>query len=262
LKYDFTYVVYIYSALYLYGANVYGIGLLVRRAFQPHNIYRAQFLTITTGFLITLFLSFFALANIRIAPQRDITPFAFAIGNLVVAWGLFRYRLFDIIPIARERIVENMIDPVIVLDLRNRVVDINHAALAMIGKSSSEVVGRSSKEAFAKWPFVVEMLDNPHEQRREVSTKSKGDMYFFDISISPILNQRNELLGRIVVARDITRHKNLEMNYRSLSEELEQRIHERTDELRQVAERYRAVVENQTEFIQRWKPDRTITFIN
>ena len=262
LQYDYTYVVYIFALVYVYGANLYGISLLVRRAFQPHNLYRIQYLIVAAGFFIPLIISFFALANIRIAPQRDASPFSLAIGNLIVAWGLFRYGLFDIAPIARERIVENMSDPVIVLDPRNRIVDINRAALTLIGKNSKEVIGRASNVAFAKWAFVVELLNHPAEQRREVSATSQGKALFFDINISHILNGRGELIGRIIVAHDITELKTLEMNYRTLSEELEKRVHERTEELHNSAERYRAVVEHQTEFIVRWKPDGTRTFVN
>src|SRR5215207_6236392 len=262
LKYDFTYVVYLYSLLYIYGANLYGISLLSRRAFQPHNLYRPQYLIIIAGFLVPMILSLFSLANIRIAPQRDVAPFALAIGNLIVAWGLFRYGLFDIVPIAREQIVENISDPVIVLDPRNRIVDINRAALTLISKKRREIIGRDSNIAFEKWPFVVELLNDRAEQKREVSAISNDRTLFFDISISHILDRSRELIGRVIVARDITELKTLQVNYQTLSQELDQRVRERTEELRNSAERYRAVVENQTEFIVRWKPDGTRTFVN
>ena len=262
LKYDFTYVVYLYSLLYIYGINIFGLSLLTRRAVQPHNLYRAQYLIIIAGFLIPLLLSLFSLADISIAPQRDISPFALAIGNLIVAWGLFRYGLFDIAPIAREQIVENISDPVIVLDPRNRIVDINRAALNLIGKKSTEIIGFDSDIAFAKWPFVVELLKDPSEQRKEVAAPGKGRTLFFDLSISYILDRNRELIGRIIVARDITELKTLQVNFQALSEELDQRVRERTKELHNSAERYRAVVENQTEFIVRWKPDGTRTFVN
>jgi PAS domain S-box-containing protein len=262
LQYDFTFVVYIYALVYVYGANLYGLSLLVRRAFQSYNLHRLQYLTIIAGFLIPLLLSFFSLANIRIAPQRDITPFSLAIGNLVIAWGLFRYGLFDIVPIAREYIVENMRDPVIVLDAKNRVVDMNQTALKILGKNASEVIGRPSREVFAKWPDIVSELDYLDVEQREISIHEAGDIFFYDINISSIYSNRRQLMGRIVVARDVTKHKTLESGYRLLSQELEQRVRERTEELRHSAERYRAVVENQTEFIVRWKPDGTRTFVN
>ena len=262
LQYDFTFVVYIYAFVYVYGANLYGLGLLIKRASQPYNLHRLQYLTIIAGFLIPVLLSLFSLANIKIAPQRDIAPFSLAIGNMIVAWGLFRYRLFDLIPIARDHIVENMKDPVIVLDSKNRVVDMNQAALKILGKNYAQVVGRPSSEVFASWPVIVSELEYLDVEQREISIREGGDTFFFDVNISSIYSNRQQLIGRIIVARDVTKYKTLESGYRLLSEELEQRVRERTEELRHSAERYRAVVENQTEFIVQWKPDGTRTFVN
>jgi PAS domain S-box-containing protein len=261
LEYEFTYVVYLY-ALYLYTATFYGIGLLIRRIIQPHNFYRSQLATIAIGFLIPVVLSMFSLLGIRISAQRDVFPFSTAIGNLIVAIGLFRFRLFDLIPIAREHIIENIKDPIMVLDAKNRLVDMNQAALKLLGKTLSEVIGRPSSEVFARWPVIVSELEYLDVEQREISVREGGDTFFFDVNISSIYSNRHQLIGRIVVARDVTKYKTLESGYRLLSGELEQRVRERTEELRHSAERYRAVVENQTEFIVRWKPDGTRTFVN
>src|SRR5574341_1396230 len=102
LGHDFSLIAFIYVLFYIYGANFYGIGLLIRRAFQPHHLYLLQYLVIAVGLLMPLVFSFLALADIKIAPQRDIAPFTIAVGNLIVAWGLFRHGLFDIAPVARE----------------------------------------------------------------------------------------------------------------------------------------------------------------
>ena len=141
-------------------------------------------------------------------------------------------------------------------------MDLNNAALSILDKPNTEVIGRPTSTVFAKWPVIVELLENHDEQRREVSAKGSVDTFFFDISISPIVNRDMEPIGRILVARDITRLKTLEISYRLLSEELEQRVEQRTNELRESAERYRAVVEKQTEFIVRWRPDGQRTFVN
>jgi PAS domain S-box-containing protein len=262
LQYDVSLVVFIYTLFYVYGAQFYGIGLLIRRIFQPHNVYRLQYSILTAGFLIPLLFSFVALADIRIAPQRDAAPFAVTIGSLIAAWGVFRYGRLDIASIAHKRMIENTSDPVIVLDSMNRIVDVNKAASRMIGKQASEAVGRSFSELFTQWPTVIELLNHPSEGRREVSTKNGENILFFEISILPIFNDRRKLLGRTIVARDLTRHKILQANYRKLSVEFEQRIRERTEELRKNAERYRTVVENETGFIVRWKPDGTRVFVN
>ena len=262
LEYNFTPIIYLYSIFYIYGTNFFGIGLLIQRAIQAHNIHRSQYWAIAIGFSIPLVLSFFTLADIRITPLRDIAPITLAIGNLVVAWGLFRYRLFDVVPIAREHIVENMVDPVLVLDNNNRILDINKAAVDLLGRKPSEVIDRHSKDIFAEWPVIVDALDNFDVDRREIAVANVDDTFFYDLNISAIQNDDGQTIGRIIVARDVTRHKTLEAGYRMLSSELENRVQERTEELRASAERYKAVVENQTEFIVRWRPDRTRTFVN
>ena len=262
LQYDFTSLVYLFTVLYVYGTNFYGIGLLIKRAVQKHNPYRNQYWVIAMGFLIPLILSFFTLASIRITPQRDISPFSLAVGNMIVAWGLFRYGLFDIVPIAREHIVENIKDPVFVLDAKNRVVDVNQAALKMVRMETSQVVGRYLREVFAKWPVIVSELEYLDVERREIAIQEGGDTFYFDINISSIYSNRRQLIGRIIAARDITRYKTLESGYRLLSGELEKRVRERTEELRHSVELYRTVVENQTEFIVRWKANGVRTFVN
>ncbi len=261
LTYDFTWVVYGF-ALYGYVILFWGTGILARRLFRLHDLYRAQTAIVIVGFLIPLVGTIFSLLEIPIAPQRDATPFTAAVGNLIIAWGLFRYGLFDLVPIARERVLENMADQIIVLDVSDRVIDINPAALGVLVKKSSEVIGKPSSMVFSQWSDLVEQFRDINDIRTEVKTVVSGQPVYYDLKISPIYDQRKQLVGRVVVAHDITKRKTLEDGYRKLSEELEKRVQERTEELRKSVERYRAVVENQTEFIVRWKPDGTRTFVN
>jgi len=260
LEYTFTILIYIYS-LYIYSSTFYGIGLLLRRALERKNPNRIQFGITALGFLIPVALSILSLFDIKITPQRDSTPLTFATGNLIVAIGLFRYHIFNIIPIAREWVMENMTDPVFVLDVQNNIVDFNIEALALMGGKTGDNSIVPSSEVFGRWNGIMELVEDPHKGRMEISLIKQGEEYFYDFSISPIVNN-GKMIGHIIVAHDITRQKVLENSYRILSEELDQRVKERTKKLHETAEQYRAVVEHQTEFIVRWKPDGTRTFVN
>jgi PAS domain S-box-containing protein len=243
LRYDFSALVYIF-VFYVYLVPLYGMSLLINYALRVNRIYRWQAITIAIGFFIPLAFSVLALFGIALTPQRDATPFTFAFGNLVVVWGLFRYGTFEIIPIARERIVETMTDPVIVLDPNNRIVDVNSAALKFIGSPLSEIIGQASNRILALWPDLVELLKQPYELRQELTVKTEDDTQFFEINISNILNNNLELVGRIAILHDITRTKALEVSYRILSSELDQRVKERTTELKSSEARFRALFED------------------
>jgi PAS domain S-box-containing protein len=250
LQYDFTIIVYGYTLFYVYGANFYGVSLLIRRALQPYNVHRFQYWTIAIGFLIPVTLSILTLLNFHIVPQRDIAPISFALGNLVVAWGLFRYRLFNLVPIARERVLENLADAIIVLDESNRVVDINQVALANVRKKGTEVIGHPVQEVFKEWSDLVERIQTLDDAVLEISAKVLGELRTYDLSISPIRDQRNHLIGRVFIAHDITRLKMLEERYRQLSEELEERVSERTEDLRKSTIALRESEERLRSFVQ------------
>jgi PAS domain-containing protein len=195
LEYDFTYVVYAVS-LYVYGATFLGVGLLIQRMFRPHNLYRSQLLTMATGFMTPIALSIFSLFDIKLSAQRDIFPFSTAIGNLVVAFGLFRFRIFDILPIARERVLENMTDPVIVVDALDRVVDINRVALNTIDRTASQVLGQPSTIIFSEWSDLQGKFSELDQQQVEVTLQLKGEPVTFEISVFPIYDRRMRMLGR------------------------------------------------------------------
>src|SRR6266700_73908 len=62
-------------------------------------------------------------------PKLDLTPFAFTVTGVAMASSLFLFRLLDIIPVAREAVIESMGDAVIVLDEQNRIVDLHISPL-------------------------------------------------------------------------------------------------------------------------------------
>ena len=261
LKYDFTWAVYVY-AIYSYLITFTGLGILLRRLGRPHNLYRQQILTVAFGFFIPIGITLLTVMGVDFKPFRDVSPFTFAIGNVIIVWGLFRYKLFNIIPIARDVVLENIIDLVFVLDAQDRVVDANAAALFALNQKPAHVIGRHAEKVFGKWPELIERFKEVENVSSEVSIEAFGSTFFYEVESTVLEDKSQRYLGRVFVARDITERVNLQISLQNLNEELEERVAKRTEELRKSEERYRAVVENQTELITRWKPDRTRTFVN
>jgi PAS domain S-box-containing protein/putative nucleotidyltransferase with HDIG domain len=261
LEYDFTWVVYGY-AIYSYLVTFTGLGLLLNRMIHPHRLYRRQIFTVVLGFFIPIFFTILTATGVNFMPYRDVSILTFALGNLIVAWGLFRYNLFEVVPIARHLVIENMADLVVVLDMQDRIVDINPVALDALNLYASQVIGQPAETIFNPWPELVEKFFHPENIRTEISLSSSKEVNSYEIKSTLLHDKNNRFIGRIFVARDVTERVALQRRLEKLNDELEKRVRERTKELRESMERYRAVVENQTEFIVRWKPDRTRTFVN
>jgi PAS domain S-box-containing protein len=152
----------------------------------------------------------------------DLTPSAFTVSGLAMAWGLFRLRLFDIIPMARDAVIENISDGVIVLDTQNRLIDINPAAQRIIGYSLSDVIGQPFARVLPQQPELVEHSNvRMVEALLEIVIEEGETRYYYESHISPIHDRRGRLTGRFVILHDVTEHKLIEARRK----ELEDRAH-------------------------------------
>jgi PAS domain S-box-containing protein len=221
LVYDFTLPVYVIS-LYIYLPMLAAFFLLGRLFFQSHTLYRWQTAVIMAGFFLPLISGILTLAGVTLTFQRDTTPITFAIGNLLIAWGLFRFRLFDLTPVAREVVVENMADAVFVLDEQNRLVDMNPAGRALFAPAAAPSLGTTAAAILSRWTETAEryLTGTTAEKNEWVSAGEPKE--YMACHVSPIWNRQGRLIGRVVTLRDITTRKRAEEQLRQRTVELEQ----------------------------------------
>ncbi len=230
LLYDFTWLVYGY-ALYSYVITLWGVGLLIRRIIRIHDLYRTQGAIIIVGFLIPILGTVFTLLDIHLAPQRDISPFTNAIANIIIAWGLFRYKLFEVVPVGRDRLFEAMVDPVVILDNQHIVVDINTAMLSLLDKKAVEVIGSPAKIVFDDFPIPIKRFTHVSYARDETTFEVGGKNVYYEMTVWPLYDTNKKMTGRIYISHDITALKELERELRELNVDLGKRVRMRTQEL-------------------------------
>jgi PAS domain S-box-containing protein len=155
-----------------------------------------------------------ALYIFRLLPilrNLDLTPFAFALSGLSMGWSLFRFQLFNIVPVARRMIIDEMPDGVIVLDVENRIVDMNPAAQRIINANSADSLGKTGTQVLSQWPHLIAHYRTVFDGRVEVALgRPGGEQRYFDMRISPLYDRSQQLSGRLIVLRDITELKHSE----------------------------------------------------
>jgi diguanylate cyclase (GGDEF)-like protein/PAS domain S-box-containing protein len=196
--------------IFSYGLIAFGTFILAVSFLNSPRVYRLQAGTVLLGMLIpwvTSLLAFFRLIDL---PLHDITPLAFAPGNLLIFWALFRFHLFDITPIARDLLVERMHEGVIVLDARKRIVDFNPAAREILALSNADSLGKFiGRELPALHQFVIHLIQSPNA-RTEFSIDVLGMPTRFELTATPIYNQLGSLSGHLVLMRDITEQRRIQ----------------------------------------------------
>jgi PAS domain S-box-containing protein len=220
LRYSFTLLFWL-IIFYVYALMFLGIFYLIRLLTRSDQLYRRQVAIILVGILILLITAILPVFDVVLVFQRDITPFGFLVCNLVIAWGLFRYHFLDVVPVAYHTVVYSNPDAVIILDARERIVDMNPAAVHMAGKKLEEVLGCHVKEVFDLIPGMIAGLENLPETHKEFSHSVNGEARLFDLRVSTLIDNSGQKRGWAIVARDITVSKQSEIELKKRTEQLE-----------------------------------------
>ncbi len=203
--------------VYSYLVLLLGVILLLRTVLFSVHLQRRQGSVILIGTLLPWIGNFLYLSGLNPFPYLDLTPFGYSLSGLVMAWGLFRFRLFEIIPVAREVVIESMSEGVLVLDAESRIVDLNPAARRLIGRSASDAVGRPADHVLPPALTLAVSEFAPAETWREVACGER----WLDLGLSPLYDQRGRYSGQLVVFRDVTERKRAERALREAKEAAE-----------------------------------------
>ncbi len=192
-------------ATYSYVLLLLGTAFLVQAFIRSPQVYRGQVIWLLFGSVTPWFANALYIFGFSPLPDfLDLTPLAFIVTGLSVGWSLYRYRLMDIVPIARDRIVEGIGDAVFVFGRSNRVVDANPAALALLGQPADAVIGQPGETVLAGQSSLVEKYRDVEQAQAEIALEVSGHQREFNITLSPLRSRQGDLAGRVLVMHDIT----------------------------------------------------------
>ncbi|NPV81005.1 MAG: diguanylate cyclase [Firmicutes bacterium] len=198
-----------------------GTVILMQAFFRLPRLYREQASVLLVGALVPWVGNVLYISGLSPIRRLDLTPCSFAFSGMLMAWGLFRLQLLDIVPMARDAVIEGMSDGVIVLDAQNRIVDINPAAQGIIGRRASEVVGKPADKAFSKHRDLVEYCIQNVKAQAEIFLGTGEAQRCYGLRISPLHDYRGNLTGRVFVLHEITMQKRAEAALRESKQKIE-----------------------------------------
>ena len=191
------------AASYNYLLVVAGALLVARGLRRSPPPYRGQYLALLAAALLPLVGNMLYIGKLSIA-GFDPTPHAFMLSGLLFTWALFRHHLFDLVPVAREMVIDSLSDAVIVLDPARRVLDMNASAREM-ADSPAEWLGRPVHELL---PFL-----EPHALELKQGTTTASDVdaagvtAFYDVHLLPVRTKARADAAWVLLLRDITEQR-------------------------------------------------------
>ena len=208
-------------ALYSYVLILTGTFALLQAIFKAPHLYRNQFgatlIAVTAPWVANALYIF----GLNPFPNLDLTPFAFALTGLAMTWAISRYQLLELVPVAHNRIVENMNDAVLVLQEDDRVVEINPAARYILNRPDDTVIGQAASDLLPDLPGLSQLYGPQAEIDAEITLEVEAQVRVYDLHASPLRDRRERYTGRLLILHDITARRQTEIELRGLKDAAE-----------------------------------------
>jgi diguanylate cyclase (GGDEF)-like protein/PAS domain S-box-containing protein len=156
--------------------------------------------------------------GLRSLPNLDPAVLVFAPAGLALAWGVYRYSLLDLAPVAHDAVVEGMSDGTLVLDPQGRIVDLNPSAGRVLGCNAGEVVGKGFREVMSRQgraaplsgdrgTALLERYDKHGQANEEIRLGEGAEARHYDLALSALHDGRGKRTGTLVVLHEVTARK-------------------------------------------------------
>ena len=227
-----------------------GMTCFIRGAIRFRGLYRRQAVALLLISLIGWLPNVAYVAGLDPVSGRDWSPAAFVAAGLLLVWSFDRQQLLDVIPVARDRVIEQMQSAVIVVDADDRVIDLNPAAAQLLGLGRGEAYGRALLEC-APWLQSV-----------EGSEIALDDGHYVEYQSSQLRKRNGELRARVFVIRDVTERVTAHCELQALNASLETQVAARTAEVRMERDRIEGILRSVGEGILVMDEVRRVMYTN
>ncbi len=187
---------------------VTGAIILIRRLFVGVPLYTGQAISLIVAVSLPLIWNFIYVFNLVPLPRKDLTPVMFAISGIAIALGLMRFQLFTAVPFARKFLIRQLSDGIFVFDVRNRLLEVNPAALKIIGMDKN-IVGKRIDYLTTLSP-VLERLSSIGFGSVELPLSVSGEERFYELEKVTMRDNQEQQVGWLAILHDITERKEMQ----------------------------------------------------
>jgi PAS domain S-box-containing protein len=193
-------------AVYSYALLLIGTITMWRGLRRYPPPYRRQSVLIIAGVVVPWISNALYLTG-SLPVGFDPTPIAFTASGACFTLGIYRFRLFGLVPVARDMVVDSMEDAVIVLDAQRRIVDLNAAAERFTGCTPASL-GRPIHDVVAWWNEAVDE-DRPLAEGLPAVVRVEPGPRYFEVKVSAVRDAERRFAGWLVMVHDVSgRRKN------------------------------------------------------
>jgi PAS domain S-box-containing protein len=213
--------------LFLYAALLWGIVNILVLYFRLSAYYKQQVIILLIASFLPLIGNLIYIFHINPIPGFDWTPFTFLFTGILITIGISQYRMFDLVPFARNKLIDIIPDAILIIDNSRRIADLNPAMRKLIASDEKELIGRKVEEVFPASELLEGEIRKKDIYHNEVIRNVNGYKHFYDLQSTTLYDQNKQHNGRLILMKDITHHIEVEEKIRETNVRLLEEIQEK-----------------------------------
>jgi len=211
-----------FAVMYSYICLITGSGLVIYAARSRLAANNVQTSVIFTAVVIPWIANVLYITGLFPVPGIDPTPYAFAISGILFAVSIYRFHIFDITPIARDKVIDTMSDLLIIIDVQSQIIDLNPAVEKMLNVKRHNVIGHPATKLLSYWPHLAHLFSGKFEESTIIKSIQDQNGLWYSLRISPIQGRQEHMSGWMILLSDITDRKKQEDEVKRLAHIIEE----------------------------------------
>ncbi|MEO1744359.1 MAG: diguanylate cyclase, partial [Cyanobacteria bacterium J06629_9] len=127
----------------------------------------------------------------------DLTPIGMAVSSVMVMFGLFQTRLFELSPIPYRTVFLSTAEAVILLDRYQQIVDLNPSAEQTCRQANP--IGQPLEQVFPEYSQCLQMT-----AAARVITVADAASEYREVKVRPLTSPAGQPVGTVLIVRDVT----------------------------------------------------------
>ncbi|MFX1466592.1 MAG: PAS domain S-box protein [Promethearchaeota archaeon] len=202
----------------------------------------------------------------------EFTASSTVLGSFFIGYAIIRHELFILSPsTAADSVIDTMSDAFFLVSPEGKIISVNLASIQLLEYKENEIIQMPLEN------ILINKNDNPgstgcvfdnlikagnvNDVEMNIKTKN-GHLIPISLSSSIMHDNEDNLVGIVLIGRDITERKQIEKKITSYTENLEKLVEERTKAFKESEERLTAILTGIGDIIGIHNKDLDVIWIN
>ncbi len=170
------------------GYTVFGVGLIFYKFIREKNtIAKKRYMTVSIamaaigiGYIMYIF------KLVKLAYMFDVTIFGFAIGTFFMLIAIFRYKILDTVSLARDYVVDELSEGIIVVDAEGKITYCNNPAGRLFPElAKGHLSGKNADNVIERIRFAIR-CEEPIRINDRVYTPKTNALMQSDVTVGTL----------------------------------------------------------------------------